>query len=160
MSDKFCCITWQELSTELHTAKDTEINNLMLTSSLPRSMFASVFKVLDGMANYCPVCGSVLNKALTPVAKEQHRQALDTANKNINEMPTTEKRLCRACAGKGTLGKDANNVEIKCMSCHGQKYKDTRHVAEDPKAKYAQSKVEDLREKTGIGDSIIKVEDN
>lgn len=159
MSDKHCCVTWQELSVELSVAKEGEINELINSKGLPRSMFASVLKVLTGMTNYCPSCGSVLNPELQPKLQQQHKVAIKEVAQAVQESPTyTAKVKCAACAGRGILGIDRNKVKINCMKCHGSGELEAKHIATDPKAKQAQAKVDEAREATGIGDQALSVD--
>lgn len=160
MSDKFCCVTWRELSLELASAKEHELSILISEKGLPRSVFASVYKVLEGIANYCPNCGSALNSNLIPKLKEQHTTAIENVKKDLNQAPVSNvKRICKPCGGRKILGYDSKGTPINCMACHGEGLVESKHVAEDPRAKFAQSKVDDIREKKGIGDNPINVED-
>lgn len=160
MSEKHCCVTWQELGPELVQHKTNEVEHLIKDKELPRSLFASVIRVLNDMANYCPSCGACLNTELQPKAKV-HQAALREVEAQVDDKPTysTVKKRCAACGGKKILGRDKNQVDIKCMKCHGEGYFESKHIAQDPKAKFAQSKVDDLRTQTGIGDNPVNVID-
>ena len=159
MSERHCCITWIELGPELVQIKTDEVESLIKEKSLPRSLFASVIRVLNAMANYCPVCGDCLNPELTPKAKAQHQAALrEVAQQVDNTQVSVLDQICRACNGKKMLGIDKNKVPIQCMNCHGEGIKRAKHVAVDPRAKHAQSKVDDLREQSGIGDNPVSID--
>lgn len=161
MSDKVCCCTWTELGPELVQTKTNEVESLIKTKELPRSIFAAVIRVLNTMANYCPSCGACLNPELKPQAK-QHQAALREVENQVTEQPSLApvRKRCAACAGKGILGRDQNKVDIRCMKCHGAGTFESKHIAEDPRAKKAQSKVDDLRTTTGIGDDLVNVVDS
>lgn len=157
MSDKFCCVTYNELYPELAQIKSDEIDGLVKDKSIPRSVFASVIKLVNGLGNYCPYCGECLNEELKKkIPNVKHQQALREVEETLVDRPVlTEKRRCNACAGKGILGRDKNQVDIRCMRCHGQGTFEAKHIAEDPRAKHAQNKVDQVREDKGIGDNMV-----
>lgn len=146
MSDKYCCCTWTELSLELITAKETEINDLISTKGLPRSIFASVLKVLDQMQNYCPVCGGQLRQVAMP---DSIKQPVKT--KNTNPIAKIQKQRCNRCSGKGVLGHEGkdnylgSSIPIKCMNCHGEGWVDSRHIVEENQDEVEHEKVIEKR---------------
>lgn len=158
-TESHCCTTWRELSVELSVAKEGELNELMASHKLPRSMFASVFKVLGTMSNYCPVCGTTLNAELIPKLKQQHQAAVKAVASEVAEpAPTLTKQRCAACGGKGILGIDRNKVKINCIRCHGSGVLESKHLAVDSRAALAQSKVDQVREEKGIGDGAVNID--
>lgn len=130
MSDKYCCCTWETLGTELADAKLLEIENLITDKGLPRSVFASVIKVLEKLQSYCPVCGSCLTE---PVAST-NSQIVATPIVSKAKEPVTKRVKCPRCNGKKTFGKDDQGVTIRCMNCHGMGFVDQRHVVSETKS--------------------------
>lgn len=158
MSDKYCCVVWEALALELAETKRTELNQLVTDKGIPKSVFASVFKVLEGMLNACPVCRSPLKPELFANLKEQHRTSVEQVTNETNENPSyTVKGKCSRCGGQGILGIDKNGVKIKCMACHGQGVFTSAQIAQDPKAGHAQGKVDDIRTKLGISGTPVNV---
>ncbi len=135
MSDKYCCVTWGELAPELIAAKEAEINELISAKGLPRSVFASVFKVLNQMQNYCPVCGSGLSSEVIEsqqvIAKPIVKQTVKP-NKSI-----VAKTKCVRCNGRGVLGHEGkdnyigSSIAIKCMNCFGEGYVSEKHTVRE-----------------------------
>lgn len=133
MSDKYCCVTWQELGPELADAKLRDIEKLISDSKLPRSVFASVFKVLERVLQYCPVCGSNI-EASTPSVIASVEAPIATPIVQKAKEPVTKRSKCPRCAGRKSFGKDDQGVNIKCMHCHGLGFVDQRHVVNEPKS--------------------------
>lgn len=155
MSDKFCCVTYQELAPELIQSKSNEIDSLVKEKGLPRSVFASVIKLLNTMTNYCPSCGECLSSELKQLKTITPSVKINTEVENERTVVPNKVGICRPCGGRGTMGVDSNNIKINCMSCHGSGKFESKHIAVDPNAKLAQSKVEDLRAASGINDGVV-----
>ncbi len=159
MSDKYCCCTWLDLSAELAESKAQELVDLIQTKGIPRSIFAPVYRVLENIANFCPVCGSSLKAsvATTPVPQKGLVEPPNVPIKNLAP------RICRACGGRKTLGTDKNGVVIKCLTCHGEGiFNRDNHDALDSKdsslVAEALDKVANLRNTKGIGDNTVNAE--
>jgi len=132
MSDKYCCVTWRELSEELKETKENEIYLTISDKGIPKSVFASVLKVLNSMALYCPVCGS----GLTEETKKTERVNIPPrkAVAPSAPAPTQVYTTCTQCMGRPSA--------VKCNTCLGTgKIKQARQI--DP-AKLSQ--LEDLKQ--------------
>lgn len=155
MSDKFCCVTYMELYPELAQIKSDEIDGLVKEKGIPRSVFAGVIKLVNGLGNYCPYCGTCLNPELTYVATKPANIVQQVMPVADNKPIVPVKVRCNACAGRGILGRDKNQVDIRCMKCHGEGTFQSKHIAEDPRAKFAQNKVDQVREDKGMGENPV-----
>lgn len=147
MGQSYCCVTWSELAPELIQAKSDEVESLIKDKGLPRSVFASVIRVLNSMDNYCPSCGSGLKAA---------SRAINSAPVLIPAPPVEEPKptqvRCRGCAGKGILGVDENSIQIKCASCHGDGYIGAKHMLVDKKTAFALDKLDTFKAKQGLNE--------
>lgn len=126
MSDKYCCITWEELVQELSQYKVDEINNLIENNKgLSVPMFATVLRVVKSMHMYCPVCGSGLTeetKTLTKAIPPRKVQAV--ATQSVTPAPAQGFVPCPQCQGKPSA--------VKCMTCRGKgKLKLQKPIDED-----------------------------
>jgi RNA polymerase subunit RPABC4/transcription elongation factor Spt4 len=151
MSDKYCCCTWETLGVELADAKLAEIEALIADKGLPKSVFASVFKVLDKLQNYCPVCGSNLSGCVeAPIVPSLLPVATPIVHKAPE--PTTRRAKCPKCNGRKSFGKDDQGIVIRCMHCHGMGFVDQRHVIREAKSQEeidAENRIEEFEKGEG-----------
>lgn len=153
--ERYCCVTYRELAPELIQVKTNEIEGLIKEKGLPRSVFASVIRVLNNMTQYCPVCGSGIDAP--QVFKDFSAGDKRTDAPRTETVKTVDSAPCRQCGGRGILGKDSNGIVIKCIRCHGSgKMDNSNRITIDQATKDAQSKVADIRTKTGIGDNVVQ----
>jgi len=102
----WCCQTWLDLGPELSELKVKSLDKL-LKRGIPRSTFSPVFRLIEGMTNYCPLCGTRISSSepLLPVKKEAPKPPVSNTPPSIP---------CPICRGTGRVGGDAN-----CMTCLG-----------------------------------------
>jgi hypothetical protein len=103
----WCCETWKDLSPELAGLKVASLEKLM-KRGIPKSTFSPVFRLIEGMTNYCPLCGTQINHS-THVSSQKQSVVIKPVESKI---PPTIK--CPICRGTGKVGGDSN-----CMTCLG-----------------------------------------
>ena len=114
----WCCQTWLDLGPELSELKVKSLDKL-LKRGIPRSTFSPVFRIIEGMTNFCPLCGTKINtNATAPVAEKVKEEVKPF----ISKVPSTIK--CPPCRGTGMVGDG-----LTCMTCLGEKVlgKDNPH---------------------------------
>jgi len=94
-----CCETWKDLSIELAEAKASEIVELVTEKQLPKSIFSSVIKVLEGMFAYCPVCGSGLTEETKRGVCPPQRDDTPTPTPTT-PLPARKEYVCPKCKGR------------------------------------------------------------
>ncbi len=119
MSDKYCCCVWESLSKEL---KEAKVDELEQVTGVPKSVFAPVYKVLDKMGTFCPVCGSGLTS--DAVKQQPTPKLVRTPELDVVPVKPVARIKCPYCKGQGLIGEDKNGIEIKCARCLGQGYHD------------------------------------
>jgi len=139
MSEKWCCVTWEALAPELRDMKEAEISQLIEDKGIPKSTFAQVFKILDGMTNCCAYCGGSSNEEAPTV---QPTAKLRTPVTPKESRPTV---FCAACAGTGKAGGDKRST-IKCISCHGKGMRDGSNTMSEPLTGDKQDELDNTKE--------------
>lgn len=114
MPDKACCTTWIELAPELKEAKINELEAIRNESNLPKSMFALLYKTLDGMCLHCPCCGASLSTD-APLTLRTEKPAVDAVPQK-----KLVKYKCGKCDGRGRISKVGDPDVINCMACLGE----------------------------------------
>lgn len=110
MPNGWCCQTWIDLSDELASAKLTALDKL-IKRGIPKSTFSPIYRMLEGLATYCPLCGSRITKGVVtqnevPVVGNPTTPAPKPLS------PSTVK--CPPCRGSGHVSDGVN-----CMTCLG-----------------------------------------
>jgi hypothetical protein len=100
----WCCAQWIDLGQEMADAKVLSLEKL-LKKGIPRSTFSSIYRILEGVGNYCPCCGTSLSTT-APKQKEQ------VAPPPVSKVSPSIK--CPPCRGTGKVGDGLN-----CMTCLG-----------------------------------------
>jgi hypothetical protein len=127
MSEKFCCVTWETLNQELREAKEVELSEMQ---GVPKSVFAPVYRVLEKMYRFCPVCGTGLTEDAVKAPSPKILSGGSRTGKFEAEVPKKLRPKCAYCKGAGKIGEDKNGIDIKCARCLGQGYHDENTVNE------------------------------
>lgn len=108
MSLNFCCVAWADLGKELALQKEESLNKL-IKRGIPRSTFSPIYRILEDITNFCPLCGSDLKKD----SKQKETKATETKQDPvfISNTPVTIK--CPPCKGSGTIS------GVNCLTCLG-----------------------------------------
>ena len=118
----WCCVQWEALYPELYILKDAEIQEL-IKNKVPKSVFASLLKVMGEMGNYCPACGKGV-KVPNPTVEEDIpvRDKSNFVKQESGLALPTEKlekmykpKTCHACRGRKEVSSG-----VLCMTCHGK----------------------------------------
>lgn len=133
----WCCCTWLDLCQELAEMKVAQLEKL-LKRGIPRSTFSPVFRLIEGIGNFCPNCGTQIGTKL-----EENVGSLPEVPKKRVEPESVSKTppliKCPVCRGTGKVGDDLN-----CMICLGQGQLDKSNPH---RANYDQAYSEELAEK-------------
>lgn len=106
----WCCQTWRDLGDELAIQKITSLDKL-LKRGIPKSTFSPIYRILEGITNFCPLCGESLNAPVE--SKPKKRENVQVKSEPIvSTVPDTIK--CPPCKGTGRVGDGLN-----CMTCLG-----------------------------------------
>lgn len=105
----WCCQTWVDLGPELSGMKVAQLEKL-LKRGIPRSTFSPIFRIIEGMVNFCPLCGSQIQQISSSVPAP-HKEHI--VSKPI-ESNVPQNIKCPPCRGTGKVGDDLN-----CMTCFG-----------------------------------------
>jgi hypothetical protein len=106
----WCCQTWRDLGEELAELKMSSLDKLV-KRGIPRSTFSPVYRILEGLTTFCPLCGSPISTQLSIKSEIKKENGVPSLPK-VSSVPATIK--CPPCRGTGQVGAGLN-----CMTCLG-----------------------------------------
>jgi len=105
----WCCQVWLDLGKEMAEAKLVSLDKL-IKKGIPRSTFAPIYRILEGIDHACPLCGCRL---AVGGAVPKPTPAAPIAPKTVSKVPATIP--CPPCKGTGKVGDG-----ISCSTCFGE----------------------------------------
>lgn len=105
----WCCVAWRDLGIELAEQKTVALDKL-LKRGIPRSTFSPIYRILEGIGNFCPLCGTSLNESVQAAPKKPEKVRLPEPPPST--VPDVIK--CPPCRGTGQIS------GCNCLTCLGE----------------------------------------
>jgi len=104
----WCCQTWIDLGPELAGMKVAALEKL-LKRGIPKSTFSPIFRIIEGMTNFCPLCGTQIDMNVNVAVPKKEKTPVAPV---VSTVPDSIK--CPICRGTTKVGAGLN-----CMTCLG-----------------------------------------